>query len=105
MRVFSNRSIVHPDLVRRDSAAVPEQAEKLEAAIAGGQRVLLERFSDAAEHGEEPRDASRVWPLQLLFHNIGWYLAYEVDAICDADGTCHQPDLPHWDQRYGQAHR
>ena len=72
---------MHPDLVRRDSLAVPEQAEKLEAAIAGGQRVLLERFSDAAEHGEEPRDAIRVWPLQLLFHNIGWYLAYEDDAI------------------------
>jgi hypothetical protein len=81
VRVFANRSIVHPDLVRRDSLAVPEQAEKLEAAIAGGQRVLLERFSDAAEHGEEPRDAILVWPLQLLFHNIGWYLAYEVDAI------------------------
>jgi len=81
VRVFANRSIVHPDLVRRDSLAVPEQAEKLEAAIAGGQRVLLERFSDAAEHGEEPRDAIRVWPLQLLFHNIGWYLAYEDDAI------------------------
>jgi len=22
-----------------------------------------------------------VWPLQLLFHNIGWYLVYEEDAI------------------------
>ena len=81
VRVFANRSIVHPDLVRRDSLAAVEQAEKLEAAIAGGQRVLLERFSDAAEHGEEPRDAIRVWPLQLLFHNIGWYLAYEADAV------------------------
>ena len=23
----------------------------------------------------------RVWPLQLLFHNIGWYLLFEEDAI------------------------
>ena len=81
VRVFANRSIVHPDLVRRDSLAVPEQAEKLEAAIASGQRVLLERFSDAADHGEEPKQPIRVWPLQLLFHNIGWYLAYEDDAV------------------------
>jgi len=81
VRVFANRSIVHPDLVRRDSLAVPEQAERLEAAIASGQRVLLERFSDAADHGEEPKKPIRVWPLQLLFHNIGWYLAFEDDAV------------------------
>ena len=81
VRVFANRSIVHPDLVRRDSLAVPEQAEKLEAAIASGQRVLLERFSEAATHGEEPKKPVHVWPLQLLFHNIGWYLAYEDDAV------------------------
>jgi predicted kinase len=81
VRVFANRSIVHPDLVRRDSLAVPEQAEKLEAAIASGQRVLLERFSDAADHGEEPKRPVHVWPIQLLFHNIGWYVAYEDDAV------------------------
>lgn len=55
MRIFANRSIVNPDWVRCDSLAVPEQAEKLEAAIASGHRVLLERFSDAADHGEEPK--------------------------------------------------
>jgi len=81
VRIFANRSIVHPDLVRRDSLAVPEQAEKLEAAIASGQRVLLERFSDAADHGEEPKKPVHVWPIQLLFHNIGWYIAYEDDAV------------------------
>ena len=81
IRSFANRSIVHPDLIRRDSLAVPEQAEKLEAAIASGQRVLLERFSDAAHHGEEPKKPIHVWPLQLLFHNIGWYVAYEDDAV------------------------
>ena len=81
VRVFANRSIVHPDMVRRDSLAVPQQAERLEAAITAGQRVVLERFSDAANHGEEPKEPIHVWPLQLLFHNIGWYLAYEKDAV------------------------
>ena len=42
---------------------------------------MLERFSDAANHGEEPKEPIHVWPLQLLFHNIGWYLAYEKDAV------------------------
>jgi hypothetical protein len=81
VRTFANRSIVHPDLVRRDSLAVPQQAERLEAAIASGQRVLLERFSDAARFDDTPSAQMRVWPLQLLFHNIGWYLAYEEDAV------------------------
>ena len=81
VRAFANRSIVHPDLVRRDSLAVPAQAEKLEAAILAGQRIVLERFSDAAQYGHEPEAAYRVWPLQLLFHNIGWYLAFEEDAV------------------------
>lgn len=81
VRSFANRSIVHPDLVRRDSLAVPQQAEKLEAAIASGQRVLLDRFSDAAQFDDAPPAQMRVWPLQLLFHNIGWYLAYEEDAV------------------------
>jgi len=61
--------------------AVPQQAERLEAAITAGQRVVLERFSDAANYGEEPKEPIPVWPLQLLFHNIGWYLAYERDAL------------------------
>lgn len=81
VRTFANRSIVHPELVRRDSLAVPQQAERLEAAIANGQRVQLERFSDAAQFDEAAPTQMRVWPLQLLFHNIGWYLAYEEDAV------------------------
>ena len=81
VRVFANRSIVHPDLVRRDSLAVPQQAERLEAAITAGQRVVLERLSGSAQFEESPPDLMRVWPLQLLFHNIGWYLAYEEDAV------------------------
>jgi hypothetical protein len=81
VRVFANRSIVHPDMVRRDSLAVPQQAERLEAAITAGQRVVLERLSGSAQFEESPPELMRVWPLQLLFHNIGWYLAYEEDAV------------------------
>lgn len=81
LRAFANRSIVHRERVRRDALAMPAQAERLEAAITQGQRVLLERFSDAASFKNAPEPLQRVWPLQLLFHNIGWYLAYEEDAV------------------------
>lgn len=83
VRVFANRSIVHPDLVRRDSLANPLQAEKLEEAIAANQRVRLERFSEqqAATFDDTVTGELKVWPLQLVFHNIGWYLAYEEDAV------------------------
>jgi hypothetical protein len=86
VRAFANRSIVHPDLVRADSLANPAQAERLEAAIAAGQRVVIERFSPAAHHGHSPGGEQQVWPLQLLFHTIGWYLAYEEDAIGRREG-------------------
>ena len=90
VRVFANRSIVHPDLVRPDSLANPQQAEKLEEAIAANQRVLLERFSQAAQFDDSATGELRVWPLQLVFHNIGWYLAYEEDGVgreCGLIGT------------------
>jgi predicted kinase len=86
VRAFANRSIVHPELVRSDSLATPAQAERLEAAIAAGQRVVIERFSTAAHHGNSPSGERQVWPLQLLFHTIGWYLAYEEDAVGRPEG-------------------
>jgi hypothetical protein len=61
--------------------ANPLQAEKLEEAIAANQRVVLERFSQAAQYDDSATGELRVWPLQLVFHNIGWYLAYEEDAV------------------------
>lgn len=72
LRAFANRSIIDPAQADPSSMAYRDQLEKVEQAI-------LERH---AIEIREPRHASvRVWPLQILFHNIGWYLAYETDAI------------------------
>lgn len=81
VRAYANRSIVGTEHVPKDSLAVTHQAEKLEAAILNGERVMLERYSDAARFDDRPQitETLRVWPLQLLFHNIGWYLAFEID--------------------------
>jgi hypothetical protein len=81
VRAYANRSIVGTEHVPSESLAVAHQAEKLEAAILAGERVMLERYKDAARFDNEPQitETLRVWPLQLLFHNIGWYLAFEID--------------------------
>ncbi|MCS5693416.1 WYL domain-containing protein [Cyanobium sp. FGCU-6] len=81
VRAFANRSIVSSALVRPDSLAAERQAEALETAIVERRRIELERYVSVGSFADSPDGAFRVWPLQLLFHNIGWYLVYEEDAI------------------------
>jgi predicted kinase len=81
VRAFANRSIVSSALVRPDSLAAERQAEALETAIVERRRVELERYVSVGSFADSPSGAFRVWPLQLLFHNIGWYLVFEEDAI------------------------
>lgn len=86
MRAFANRSIVSSALVRPDSLAAERQAELLETAIVERRRVELERYASVAAFADSPSGSFRAWPLQLLFHNIGWYLVYEEDAIGREEG-------------------
>ena len=79
VRAFANRSIVGTEQVPNDSLAVAQQAERLETAIYRGHRVQLTRYQDAARFDDDLPTTKpfAAWPLQLLFHNIAWYLAYE----------------------------
>ena len=86
VRAFANRSIVSAALVRPDSLAAEQQAERLETAIVERRRVELERYASVASFSDSPSGSFRVWPLQLLFHNIGWYLIYEEDAVGREEG-------------------
>ncbi len=86
VRAFANRSVLDPALVRTDSLAAERQAERLETAIVENRRVLLERYSSAATHPGDPAGLLRVWPLQLRFHTIGWYLVYEEDSVGREEG-------------------
>ena len=81
VRAFANRSIVSSALVRPDSLAAERQAEALETAIVERRRIELERYASVGSFPDSPGGSLRVWPLQLLFHNIGWYLVFEDDAI------------------------
>ncbi len=86
VRAFANRSIVSSALVRDDSLAVERQAEQLEAAIVERRRLELRRYDQVGSYDGGPAGTIRAWPLQLLFHNIGWYLVYEEDTVGLAEG-------------------
>jgi predicted kinase len=80
IRAFANRSIIATALVRPDSLAAERQAEALETAIVERRRIQLERYASVASFPGSPLGTFRVWPLQLLFHTIGWYLVFEEDT-------------------------
>jgi hypothetical protein len=48
--------------------------------------VLLRRFEAVGRHDGQPGGELRAWPLQLVFHAVGWYLMLEEDAIGHEEG-------------------
>jgi hypothetical protein len=90
VRATANRSIVDPELVA--ATALTRHARQLEQAIVRREQIVIAKLSHAGRF--QPQDSSQtqvaagasqgpstVWPLQLLFHNIAWYLAYEMQPV------------------------
>lgn len=80
LRAFANRSII--DSIKELDSTNPsgrtlihqQELKKVEDAILNRNAVHLKILDrDESGNGKE----IRVWPLQILFHNIAWYLAYE----------------------------
>ncbi|MEB3360509.1 MAG: AAA family ATPase [Synechococcaceae cyanobacterium] len=94
VRLFARHGVVDTTLVRRDSLATPRGIDAIEKAISQRQLVLLRRYPCAGSQGEtSPGDTTgggsgswRVWPLQLIFHHVGWYLLAEEDSIGQEHG-------------------
>lgn len=103
LRRIANRSIVSTRLVRSDSLAVESQAKRLETAILARRRVQLERYSSAARFEASPSGLRWVWPLQLVFHTIGWYIAYEEEMIGQQDGLIRLERLDRLALRHGDT--
>ena len=74
LRTVVNRSIVHP---RAGSLSTSNNSSRIDTAIVEHRRVQLERIQRASSHPNSPEGILTIWPLQVLFHNIAWYLAYE----------------------------
>jgi predicted kinase len=90
LRLYARHGVVDNALVRRESLAAARGAEAIEMAIAQRRRVVLRRFVGAGSHGGSSLGDGggdwRVWPLQLIFHHVGWYLCAEEDAIGQEHG-------------------
>ena len=77
VRAIANRTIVDHDLLPGSSIAHTPQL--IEEAILAGQLLEFRHLQGAARY---PNQAElgffKAWPLQLVFHNIAWYLGYEL---------------------------
>jgi predicted kinase len=76
VRAICNRTIINPDLL--PTSAIAKAPDRLEAEIETGQLLELKRFAGVGRFDEQPDDFFYAWPLQIVFHNIAWYLAYEI---------------------------
>jgi predicted kinase len=93
VRSYARHAVVDTALVRRDSLAAPRRAEAIEAAIVAHRRVRLQRYPGVGSFADSPVGELRVWPLQLIFHNVGWYLLFEDDAIGQEQGLIRSERL------------
>jgi len=83
LRTLANRSIVRDVAGSLTSDA---NRSRLDEAILEHRRIQLSRDRRAAAHPNSPEGLLTVWPLQVLFNNIGWYLAYEESSVAQEHG-------------------
>lgn len=78
IRAIANRTIVNTDYLPGSALAHTPHLQKLERAIEAAELLEVKRFKGSASFGHEPQDFYCIWPLQIVFHDIAWYLGYEV---------------------------
>ena len=103
VRSYARHTVVDGALVRPDSLAAAAGAEAIERAIFEQRRVQLHRYDSAASFPGGPDGELRLWPLQLIFHNIGWYLIYEEDSIGHQEGLIRSERLDRLALRRGDG--
>lgn len=97
---FGNPDIIEPKGLSHVSLA--RQIERVERAIGDGELLSMQRLQG---YGRFPQDleAMQAYPLQLVFHNIAWYLGVERKA----DGLLSFERLDRWglQTNYTQVYR
>ena len=88
IRAIANRSITDPKWALRGTLAEKITIEIVEEAISNCRPVTIQvpQRGVLREAGKK-EDHKDVWPLQILFHNIAWYLAYE--SVSPGPGSNH----------------
>jgi len=85
-RALAHRSFTEE---KPGTLAEAEMSARVERAIRDRRRVWLRHLPDPVSEQQRQRGDDgrfRAWPLQLLFHNISWYLAFETVSIGRSDG-------------------
>lgn len=75
VRVIFNRNIV--DLDSLPSSSIAGRIHEVEQAIENGHKLEVKRFQGGGRFTDEPDKFFWIYPIQLVFHNIGWYLGFE----------------------------
>ncbi len=75
VRAIYNRSIV--DLESLPSHSLAHHLHHIESAIESGKCVELKVLDNSARFTDEPNKYFLAFPIQIVFHNIGWYLGFE----------------------------
>jgi predicted kinase/predicted DNA-binding transcriptional regulator YafY len=77
VRAIANQPIV--DIESLPDYTAYQKLDELTAAITSGKALEIDRFAGTGYFPGDPHlnQPFQIWPLQLVFHNIGWYLGYE----------------------------
>lgn len=75
VRAIHNRSIVDLEMISESSVARDTTA--VESAIEAGKLLELGRIPKGESFNNQNGNLFKAYPLQIVFHNIGWYLGFE----------------------------
>lgn len=80
-QIYPSRAIGNREIVNTESLpkmALPKQLDVLEGAIEAGEKLELALTPGSARFPGQPAlDRFQAYPLQVVFHNIAWYLGFE----------------------------
>lgn len=79
IRQLGNQSIVDPTLAASGTLADRQGLQVVEEAMEQGELLEVKRLPGATFTGEAS-EIFRLWPLQLVFHQIAWYLGCEYHS-------------------------
>jgi hypothetical protein len=76
VKTINNRPIFNPDWL--PSSALANRTDTLTQAIEQGELLEFKHFQGVGQFSPTPAEFFLAWPLQIVFHNIAWYLGYEI---------------------------
>lgn len=78
VRAIYNSTIV--DIETVSATSLVQKIDQVEKAIKEGRLLELNRIKGGGRFSDEPDQFFLAFPLQIVFHNIGWYLGFECEG-------------------------